>query len=527
MSSAARRVATAWLPGFGLQVKARKHPEIRELPTVLEGPGGRVACCSRSALAQGVREGQTLARARASCPGLAIVRVEEDELSPVRAEILDALDAVAPGAEWAGGGTFHARAEGLGAVHGSERSLLVRLWEAVRERHLVARVGCAGTRLVSSLAARAVRGFTVVPAGGDVQFLAPLPVDALPLPADVFERLFLLGVRTIGDFARLPPDGLADRFGSEVARWRRVVRGEDPEPLATRTPSDVPAAVRELEEPVAGLEPVTFLLKSCAGELADELMRRGEAAATLELALRLDRPFPRPGERVRDAWERRRLEPSRALTAARPILDLCRLELEARPVRAPILDLVLAAWDRRPVRPESGELFGESRDPAALGAIVDRLRIVVGPESVVTPAPREAWRREARVGWEPFEPDLAQEATATRSADSPPSELRAERLLPRPVPAAVTLPRRSRGTGAGEEALLPGRLLLAPDRNAGLPERVEIVDAAGPVRVSGEWWDRGADVDRDEHLLLGADGGLYRACRDRRTGRWALLGVLD
>jgi len=34
-------------------------------------------------------------------------------------------------------------------------------------------------------------------------------------------------------------------------------------------------------------------------------------------------------------------------------------------------------------------------------------------------------------------------------------------------------------------------------------------------------------VDRDEYLLMGKEGGLFRACRDRRTNEWAVLGFMD
>jgi protein ImuB len=53
-----------------------------------------------------------------------------------------------------------------------------------------------------------------------------------------------------------------------------------------------------------------------------------------------------------------------------------------------------------------------------------------------------------------------------------------------------------------------------------------IVQAAGPWRTSGEWWQRTA-WDRDEWDVVFADGAACRLYRDRRDGIWFLEGTFD
>ena len=48
-------------------------------------------------------------------------------------------------------------------------------------------------------------------------FLAPLPLDVLPVDEKVHEELRLLGLRTVGEFADLPRGSVFDRFGECVA----------------------------------------------------------------------------------------------------------------------------------------------------------------------------------------------------------------------------------------------------------------------------------------------------------------------
>ena len=57
-----------------------------------------------------------------------------------------------------------------------------------------------------------------------------------------------------------------------------------------------------------------------------------------------------------------------------------------------------------------------------------------------------------------------------------------------------------------------------------------VVQAAGPWRTSGEWWnDDHADRawDRDEWDVALHDGTTYRVFRERDAARWFVEGVVD
>lgn len=61
-------------------------------------------------------------------------------------------------------------------------------------------------------------------------------------------------------------------------------------------------------------------------------------------------------------------------------------------------------------------------------------------------------------------------------------------------------------------------------RGPGLGGRV--VGAAGPWRVTAEWWSN-APVARDYYDLELTDGGIYRCFREHRSGGWFVDGVYD
>ncbi|HEY8347567.1 MAG TPA: DNA polymerase Y family protein [Symbiobacteriaceae bacterium] len=112
----------------------------------------------------------------------------------------------------------------------------------------VAFAGVGSSRLVARAAARTCRegwlqrrpglpgqGRPVTAAfvqpGQEAPFLAGLPVDYLPVPADVLQRIKRLGLRRIGEAAQLPEDEWVRQLGPlgrQVFRWSR---GVDPEPV--------------------------------------------------------------------------------------------------------------------------------------------------------------------------------------------------------------------------------------------------------------------------------------------------------
>src|SRR5206468_7452661 len=114
---------------------------------------------------------------------------------------------------------------------GGDETLAARVGEAV-ETVAPCRVGVADGPFAAELAAR---GHVCVPPGESAAFLAPFPVGALEQP-ELADLLVRLGVRTLGDLARLPGPAVLARFGLDGLRAHRLACGLDERPLATRVP---------------------------------------------------------------------------------------------------------------------------------------------------------------------------------------------------------------------------------------------------------------------------------------------------
>jgi DNA polymerase-4 len=121
--------------------------------------------------------------------------------------------------------------------------------------------------------------------GAEAQFLASLPISYLPAPSDMARRLNRLGLKSIGEAARIPEGEWHRQLGPagrQVALWSR---GFDNEPVKPCYPP------RTLEHRVAFTPDVQDrdLLEQCLNRAATALSRRlegaGEGCQQVELTL--------------------------------------------------------------------------------------------------------------------------------------------------------------------------------------------------------------------------------------------------
>lgn len=124
---------------------------------------------------------------------------------------------------------------GAEAHYGSPGVLAKTLQDRIEaELGLSGSLGAATNKLVAKIASdfRKPHGITIVPPGQEAAFLAPLPIRRLWGVGEVTGReLARLGIRTIGDLARLSAEELHVRFGTNGDGLWRAARGIDSRPV--------------------------------------------------------------------------------------------------------------------------------------------------------------------------------------------------------------------------------------------------------------------------------------------------------
>lgn len=286
-------IACLTIPGFSLRAPLLRRPELKGKPVALAPvPGTRplVGSCTRAAHEAGVRPGMLLSEALATCPRLELVEQDPAGVEEAWEAVLRRLEGAGFAVEPAEPGCAYFETRGVERLAGGLEQALRRALDAVGEEW-GARVGAASRRFAALAAA------TVAPAGralviddGEAHlFLEPFPLDLLPLSPERREELSELGVKRLGELARLPGAAVADRLGADGAEAWQLARGEG-NGNASVEPRRPPAEIAEtlsFPEPVANELTLARALAALVERLLARPERAGRAPRQLALSAKL------------------------------------------------------------------------------------------------------------------------------------------------------------------------------------------------------------------------------------------------
>ena len=284
-------IACLLIPGFELRAALRQRPRLALAPAALAPEAGEeplLGPVTAAAEAEGVRPGMRLGEALATCPSLALVERDpaavEREWEGVLRRLEDAGFAVDPVEQ----GAVVFETKGVERLYGSIGPALERALAAAGSGW-DPRIGAAGRRFTALAAASVARPgqILVVAAKEEESFLEPLPLSLLPLTADRYAALEGLGLRSLGEFARLPEDAVAERLGVEGRSAWRLARGGRRTKVRGRKPAAELVEVLTFPDAVAN----ELTLRRALGSLLERLLARPERAGRplrkLALAARL------------------------------------------------------------------------------------------------------------------------------------------------------------------------------------------------------------------------------------------------
>jgi protein ImuB len=424
------RLLHLYRPHLPLELaRARASEPFPVGPLILGGrpwDPGPVVDADPAARALGVRRGMPLGSAHRLVPEAFFIDPDPDADRAIVEAAFEALAAFSPGIAGSADATdstfglFEVQVDGLEPLWGPEPVLIGRLVAALG-RALAGgagatnptgapggtdgeiRAGIAGTRFTATIAAVRARPAEpiVVPAGGEADFLAPLPSGLLTQDPDVRARLSRFGLRWIGAIAELDRSALVARFGEEGARIHARARGEELEPFRPRRAPERLTLALPIEPSAEDLEPLRFVLHRLATALTDQLVSRGLAAARAHLHLDLDLAFARAGTPPDLDVEQRFPEPT---ADAEAIERLLFARLERTPPTAAVARLGLELDGTTPAAGQQLPLFNPQ---AARGARLEwqlaRLALTFGEDRVrrADLNDPEAPLPEARWTWRP------------------------------------------------------------------------------------------------------------------------------
>ena len=547
--------ASIFVPNFMVQAIVRSEPGLRHRPLALiEGASSirTVIGLNGAAAKVGVKLGMTKSQAQQF--GEIVVRersLTQERIA--RAALRDLGWSVSPRIEDTAADTLVIDIAGLAALSGSEENIARQLADGAARLGFITQIATASNLDAAILASRAFAGITVIPRGEESAGIGNVPVAALLPSADVLETLERWGVYTCAALAALPVLQLSERLGQEGVRLHELARARTARAMVLAQPGIYFEEALELEDVVAEIEPLSFLLGRLLNLLCARLAARSLAANAIRVRFELDPSSEMDISIIKDnsgpsptakAYERT-FCPAVPMGNSHNLLKLLVLNLQSDPPSAPILKIFLSAEAARPRVSQGGLFCPISPDPEKLELTVARLAKLVGAENIGSPELLDTHRPEG------FR--MRRFAPNGDSADTRPSAKRS--------PAGKHLGAMLNDVDSRETTLKTAFRVFRPPLAArvevrkGCPVwvafsgvRGQVVAASGPWRKSGDWWSEDAwqcdewDIEiqseapskaRSQRQIVSsgtpkaAQRGVYRVFRDLARKEWFVRGAYD
>ena len=450
------------LRGLPVEAALLRKPDLHSYPCAVlaeesrpDDPKSPLLAVNSVAFRHGIRAGESSVRARVHCPVLRFLPRDLAAEESLHAILLELAESLSPDFERLGPDTLIVD---LAGTHPPE------IWNPPI-LHL--RLALADTPDLAHLAAMAEAAFSGK--AMDLEDFDRLP-PAILQRADVpgwrsFLPVFhLWGLRTLGDFRRLPRQEIAERMGPDALRVHDILQGRICRLLKLHRSIETYAQSVCFESPLESLEPLIFQANRIFQTLCARLESKHLAAGALKFKLSFESSESITRSVVLP-------EPQKSPAA---LLGPLQAAFETLRVASGIVALELELEPVRPLAAQREWLGRQLRQPARWADTLVRLEALLGPGRVGIAQPEDSYRPDAFR----LRPALATGGErAVESQVFPASPLPLRRFRP-PLEVAVA---------STDSASRPRPLALLSGPHAGPIRRLR-----GPFPISGDWWSAGS-----------------------------------
>ncbi|MFF4614556.1 DNA polymerase IV [Nonomuraea jabiensis] len=281
------------MDAFFASVELLERPELRGRPVIVGSPAGRgvVLSATYEARAQGVHSAMPMSRARRLCPQATIIPPSHGKYSEVSKGVMEIFHTITPLVEPIASDEAFLDVGGARRRLGPPAAIAAMIREQVLDRYgITCSVGVASSKFVAKLASKQCKpdGLLVVPADQVVDFLHPLPVSALWGVGERTEQsLVRLGIRTVGDLARVPPATLQRELGQAVGgHLAALAWGRDERVVSSHVPDKSIGNEETFAADVDDPEVIKRELLRLSERVAARMRKGGHVGRTVSVKLR-------------------------------------------------------------------------------------------------------------------------------------------------------------------------------------------------------------------------------------------------
>ena len=274
---------------FFAAIEQRDDPDLRGRPVIVGA--WVVLAASYEAKAHGVRTAMSVTRARRLCPRAIVVEPRMSAYAEASKAVYRVFDDTTPLVEGLSIDEAFLDVRGLRRLSGTPTEVAERLRCAVREGvGLAITVGIARTKFLAKVASGVAKpdGLLMVPPGGELAFLHPLPVERLwgvgPVTAS---KLRAVGLTTVGEVAQLSEASLIALLGRASGRHlHALAHNRDRRPVQVRRRRRSVGAQRALGRSPRSLDDVDAALVALVDRVTRRMRAAGRVGRTVVLRLR-------------------------------------------------------------------------------------------------------------------------------------------------------------------------------------------------------------------------------------------------
>ena len=472
------RAAALWFPDWPVQAARLESGDELAEPIAIAAQH-RIKVCSHAARQLGIRRGMRVRNAQAVAPELTVIEDNPDRDGRMFASLAASFDEVAASVEVLRPGLVVVDVDAAGRFHGSEDKALEMLIDAASRRGIDTQAGAADEIATALIAARVSQ---VVPPGGSAAFLAAQPLgvlvaeESLAADMDTVKALGQLGITTLGELAKLPPNAVTTRFGTKGMRIHRIASAAPDRRVAPELPVEDLAVAITPEDPIERVDAAAFAARTLAASLHERLKDTGRNCLRLKVVAELH-----DGTRVERVWRTR--EPlTEAATA-----DRVRWQLDGWLTNGgagAITSLILEPLEFAAPEPV-GELWSDGASTDTARRVVERVQSQLGIDAVLQPRLVGGRGVAERVAMVPFgeEPEDVDRQSWPGA-------------IPQPLPARLgggidhPASRIMLIDASGAPVIVTAEAMLSsePYGLAWGEKRYLVTGWAGPWPVDADWW---------------------------------------
>lgn len=223
------------LDAFFVSVECRKNPALKGRPIIVGGgERGVVAACSYETRKFGVRSAMPIKLAKRLCPEALVIKGDMEAYSKCSNEVTEIIADEVPLFEKASIDEFYIDMSGMDKFFGCVKYTDHLKQKITKDTRLSISYGLASNKLISKVATdeRKPNGQLCIPFGEEKSFLAPLPIEKMPMVGNkTSELLRSMGVDTIHILSQIPVEMMTNLLGKNgIELWRRA-NGIDETPV--------------------------------------------------------------------------------------------------------------------------------------------------------------------------------------------------------------------------------------------------------------------------------------------------------